>query len=76
MIEKEYAIRLLYQLSFDKTIADLIREDSKLVDSINNLNESTRQEKDAHVYTKLHEYCKGIIWNINVKNNHNVPYNV
>jgi hypothetical protein len=71
MIEKEYAIRLLYQLSFDKTIADLIREDSKLVDSINNLNESTRQEKDAHVYTKLHEYCKGIIWNINVKNNVN-----
>lgn len=71
MIEKEYAIRLLYQLSFDKRIADLIREDSKLVDSINNLNESTSNANDVHVYTKLLEYCKGIIWNIETKNNVN-----
>lgn len=71
MIEKEYAIRLLYQLSFDKRIADLIREDSKLVDSINNLNESTSKANDFQVYTKLLEYCKGIIWNIETKNNVN-----
>ena len=66
LIEKEYAIRLLYQLSFDKNVASLIRDDKKLVDSIRELLIKYDKANDPR-NTKLHEYCSGVLWKIDSK---------
>jgi hypothetical protein len=68
LIEKEYAIRLLYQLSFDKNVAKLIKSDKKLIESVNNLiNSASNDQEIAKNYPKLLEYCKGLKWTIETK---------
>jgi hypothetical protein len=60
-IEKEYSIRLLYQLSFDYNIAKLINSRKKLLTYIDHLL------KEENISKNLADYCCGILWNIDNK---------
>ena len=68
LVEKEYTISLLYQLSFDKNVARLIRNDLTLIESINNL---IRQESGT-ASAELIDHCQGLLWIIKSSMNKNV----
>ncbi len=61
-IEVMYALKLIYQLCFDKRIAAHVKGDSSLVEKITNLNVSL----DSNALTK--KSCQGILWLIDESN--------
>jgi len=61
-IEQEYSLNLVWQLCFDKQIAQDLREDNIFYDFIENLS-----NENATVHKKCQKYSSGIIWLINKK---------
>lgn len=55
--EKEYALKLLYQLCFDENITDDLLKDTEFVTFLNNL--STNPEIKSN---KLKKNCESILW--------------
>lgn len=59
VIEKEYAIRLLYELSFDKKVASKVIADKNLLEIINKLvSYCEKSSKNSEML----KYCKGLLW--------------
>jgi hypothetical protein len=58
-VEKEFAVKLLYQLSFDDTIAKDLAEDDKILMYLNDLmlNENVKRKR-------LKRGCEGILFNV------------
>ncbi len=57
-VEKEFAVKLLYQLSFDDTIAKDLADDEKILTYLNDLmqNENVKRKQ-------LKRGCEGILFN-------------
>jgi len=58
-VEKEFAVKLLYQLSFDDTIAKDLADDEKILTYLNDLmqNENVKRKQ-------LKRGCEGILFNV------------
>ena len=68
LVEKEHALKLLYQLSFDDNVADLIRNDESMIKLI----ESYAAHKSNQNNSKFLEYSKNLLWRIQSKHSLNL----
>ena len=64
LIEKEYAIKLLYQLSFDENVSNLIGKDKNLISTLKTLIETYEMNSENQTLT---EQCKGLLWTVENK---------
>lgn len=64
LIEKEYAIKLLYQLSFDDNVSNLIGKDKNLISTLKTLIETYEMNSENQTLT---EQCKGLLWTVENK---------
>jgi hypothetical protein len=68
LIEKEYAFKLIYQLSFDEKISEMIRVNEQLQSALKKFAEADALGTENELkHFRLHEYCKGIKWNVENK---------
>lgn len=58
-VEKEYATKLIWQLSFDKDVAEDVNKDSEMLSYIENV---LLDEKAEDKHKRLRKNCKGILW--------------
>ena len=64
-IEIEYALKLLYQLSFDERISTEILDDEKLLENLKNLKDNTNSS------INVQKQCEGILWLLKKKKTNN-----
>lgn len=65
--EKEYATKLLWQLSFDETVVNEMCKDLELLDQLNRVLKNSRKD------SKLHANIKGIMFQMELKLNKRSP---
>ena len=58
MIEKEHSIKLLWLFCFENEISKSVKEDSELIDYIQNLLRASDESRNK----RLKHNCKGVLW--------------
>jgi hypothetical protein len=66
VIEKEFTMRILYQMSFDERICEIATQDNHLIELV---AEVTIESEKNPSSKKLHEYCNGVNWILDNKFN-------
>lgn len=61
LIEKEFSILLLYQLSFDTSVAKAIMNDKALIKAIKELGKMYEGRQDCRELTK---HCENLLWSL------------